>query len=82
MRGYIIRLYNNKVKNRCSNLSSTQYIVGKHPSGRSEHCHKLETAHVFLTCRQYSGERKPIIKAPRKLGMVDGGEKGGRKEVC
>lgn len=37
---------------------------------------------MFLTCRQCSGERKPVTDAPRKLGRVDGGEKGGRNEAC
>lgn len=53
------------------------HIIGKHPTGLSEHCQVPETVdHVLVNCRKYTSERKDMMEGMRRSGLTGVGLKG------
>ncbi|KAG5847791.1 hypothetical protein ANANG_G00129960, partial [Anguilla anguilla] len=53
-----------------SNLNSTLFIIGKHPTGYCEQCQESETVeHVLIECRKYEQERRVMVTGLQKLGV-------------
>ena len=54
-----------------TNLDSTLYIIGKHPTGLCERCQEQETLeHVLISCMKYIPESRDMMEGMRRAGLT------------